>query len=124
MTGHDCLLCRSLRLENRTWVAAWDPFPVNIGHMKLIPKRHVCSLCELTTDEQLDFFDLLNKVIVYLTECFSEHRPDGYNVGLNLGEAAVQTMPHLHVHVIPRYEGDVQNPRGGVRNIKTPLVQW
>ena len=124
MTEHDCVLCRALQLENKTWIASWDPFPVNIGHIKLIPRRHVFSPCELTTDEQLDFFDLLKKVIAYLTENLGKHKPDGYNVGINVGEAAGQTIPHLHVHVIPRYEGDVPDPRGGVRNIKSSLVQW
>ena len=53
-----------------------------------------------------------------------EFHPDGYNIGINCGEAAGQTIPHLHIHVIPRYKGDVENPRGGIRNFKMPLVEY
>lgn len=123
MGDRDCPFCQGEELENNTWVARWDPFPVNIGHMKLIPKRHDADLFNFTRDEQLDFFNLLQRVKKYLDNSL-KNRPDGYNIGINIGEAAGQTMQHLHVHVIPRYVGDVPNPRGGVRNIKRPLVKW
>ena len=121
---HACFLCDAIALQNNNWIAHWDPFPVNIGHMKIMPKRHITTPFELTPEEEKDFWDILKEVKEYLDNSLGSHKPDGYNVGINIGEAAGQTIPHLHIHVIPRYKGDVENPRGGVRNIKPPKISW
>jgi diadenosine tetraphosphate (Ap4A) HIT family hydrolase len=89
-----------------------DAFPVSEGHTLIISKRHVGSLFELTEPEALDFFRQLGRAKQTLDAAY---RPTGFNVGINDGRAAGQTVPHLHVHLIPRYAGDVPDPRGGVR---------
>jgi len=101
-------------LENGYFFANFDKHPVSPGHMKLIPKRHANSLSELTDDEMVALRDIL-KASKELVE--ARYRPDGYNIGVNEGEAAGQTVFHLHIHLIPRYRGDIQDPVGGVRNI-------
>ena len=101
--------------------AIYDTFPVNKGHVLVMPKRHFANFFDATTEEVSAFNDLLQKVKGLLDE---ELKPDGYNIGINIGEAAGQTIFHLHIHLIPRYNGDVENPRGGVRKIKKPLVEY
>jgi diadenosine tetraphosphate (Ap4A) HIT family hydrolase len=93
-------------------VAFKDGFPVNPGHTLIIPRRHVAGLFELTAADQAAVWALLQPVKERLD---ARHSPAGYNVGINVGEAAGQTVAHAHVHVIPRYAGDVEDPRGGVR---------
>ena len=93
-------------------VAIPDAFPLNPGHTLVIPRRHVADLFDLNPVEQVDVWRLAAKVRARLME---EHRPDGFNVGLNVGAAGGQTVGHAHVHVIPRFHGDVPDPRGGVR---------
>lgn len=119
-----CVLCQSINLKNDCFIAMWEPFPVGIGHMKIMPLRHTATLFNLTEKEKKDFWDIFKKVKNYLDTALGSHKPDGYNIGVNMGEAAGQTIEHLHVHIIPRYKGDVENPRGGVRNIKPALVSW
>jgi diadenosine tetraphosphate (Ap4A) HIT family hydrolase len=80
--------------------------------MLVIPRRHVGSFFELLADEQADLLGLLDAAKQILDADFS---PDGYNIGINDGAAAGQTVPHLHIHLIPRYKGDCPDPRGGVR---------
>ena len=89
-----------------------DAFPISPGHTLVIPKRHIGSFFELTEGERVALFAL---VVVARTQIENEYRPSAYNIGINDGAAAGQTIPHLHVHLIPRYEGDCQDPRGGVR---------
>ena len=90
----------------------WDGFPVSPGHALLVPRRHVATWFDATDDERAE----LLAGIEHAREAIERrHGPAGFNVGMNLGEAAGQTVPHLHVHVIPRYTGDVEDPRGGVR---------
>ena len=89
-----------------------DAFPVSPGHTLLLPRRHVGSLFDLTVVEWVELGQLLARVRTALQ---AEFRPDGFNVGVNEGAAAGQTVPHLHVHLIPRYRGDRPDPRGGVR---------
>lgn len=93
-------------------VAFPDAFPVTLGHHLLVPRRHVADFFQLTPEEQADLWRLLARLRDRL---FREYSPDGINVGMNVGEAAGQTVAHAHVHVIPRYGGDVADPRGGVR---------
>jgi superfamily II DNA or RNA helicase/HKD family nuclease/diadenosine tetraphosphate (Ap4A) HIT family hydrolase len=92
----------------------WDAFPVNPGHALIVTKRHIETWFEATNDEQSE---ILSAIEVARTCIEAEHQPDGYNIGINVAEAAGQTVWHLHVHVIPRYTGDVEQPRGGVRNV-------
>jgi diadenosine tetraphosphate (Ap4A) HIT family hydrolase len=89
-----------------------DAFPVSPGHTLVIPRRHVASFFELTAVERACMLELLAQAKVELDEAC---RPDGFNIGINDGAAAGQTVLHLHLHLIPRYRGDVPNPRGGVR---------
>ena len=80
----------------------------------MVPKRHIVSFFALTSGELAELYELMTSV--YL-EIKTRYRPDGFNIGINEGEAAGRTVHHLHVHIIPRYAGDVPNPRGGIRNI-------
>jgi len=89
-----------------------DAFPVAIGHTLIIPKRHMTSLFDATAAEAAGLFTLLQQAKAELQQTL---RPAGFNIGINDGAAAVQTVPHLHVHLIPRYQGDSPDPRGGVR---------
>ncbi len=89
-----------------------DSFPVNPGHTLVITRRHVRDWFEATRDERIAVLDLVDEVKRALDD---ELHPDGYNVGFNAGRAAGQTVPHLHVHVIPRFDHDVDDPTGGVR---------
>lgn len=89
-----------------------DAFPISPGHTLIIPRRHVSSLFELTPQERAELFALLDEARAGLEQT---RRPDGYNIGVNDGPAAGQTVPHLHIHLIPRYLGDKADPRGGVR---------
>lgn len=98
--------------ENEHSLAIRDAFPVSEGHTLVISKRHVGSLFELSEVEVQGLFRLLASA---KRDLVVTHRPDGFNVGINDGRAAGQTVPHLHVHLIPRYMGDAADPRGGVR---------
>lgn len=89
-----------------------DGFPVSPGHTLGITRRLAATWFDATPEEQVAVMALVNEVRRALD---ATHQPDGYNVGFNAGEAAGQTVPHLHVHVIPRYRGDRADPRGGVR---------
>ena len=92
----------------------FDGFPVSPGHALIIPRRHVASFFDLTQEERQDMFNMVNEVKRILDDRF---HPDGYNIGVNIGEAAGQSIFHVHLHLIPRYSGDVPNPRGGVRGV-------
>ena len=89
-----------------------DGFPVTPGHSLIIPKRHISSFFDTTPDERDALLSLLDQAKQLAAE---EFKPDGYNIGINDGAAAGQTVPHLHIHLIPRYAGDLDDPRGGVR---------
>ena len=89
-----------------------DGFPVSPGHTLVVPVRHVVSFFALTPGEQAAMLAALDKAKCWVD---TRHRPDGYNVGLNDGPAAGQTVLHCHLHLIPRYAGDRPDPRGGVR---------
>jgi superfamily II DNA or RNA helicase/HKD family nuclease/diadenosine tetraphosphate (Ap4A) HIT family hydrolase len=92
----------------------WDRYPVNEGHALLLPKRHVATWFELTPEERNE---LTEAVDVARRAIEQRHTPQGYNIGVNIGAAAGQTVPHMHLHVIPRYTNDVPDPTGGVRNV-------
>lgn len=101
-------------LRNDLVFALYDAHPVTPGHMLLIPYRHVASFFDVTQAEHQALADLLSQAKSLLDETLA---PDGYNLGVNIGDAAGQTVPHVHVHVIPRVVGDVEKPRGGVRGV-------
>ena len=98
--------------EDRNFVVIRDGYPISPGHTLIIPKRHVGSFFELEEQERQTLFKLLETTKERLVE---EFHPDAFNIGINDGPEAGQTVPHLHIHLIPRYEGDVEDPRGGVR---------
>lgn len=116
MNPHDCPFCHleksRIHLESEFAVALFDAFPITQGHCLVVPKRHVASLFELPDEEQVAVWKLVSRVRDKLN---NELKPDGFNVGVNEGQAAGQTVMHCHVHVIPRRDGDVADPRGGVR---------
>ena len=101
-------------IDNEYFFVRYDDFPISAGHCEIIPKKHIISFFDLKQEELESFYDLISNVKIILDK---EFNPDGYNIGINEGEAAGRTQHHLHVHLIPRYNGDVENPRGGVRNI-------
>ena len=100
--------------ENDLAIAYYDGFPVSKGHILIISKNHKETFFDLTEEEQYAIIDLLNKCKKHVDELY---HPDGYNVGLNCGREAGQSVMHVHMHLIPRYKGDVENPRGGVRGV-------
>jgi superfamily II DNA or RNA helicase/diadenosine tetraphosphate (Ap4A) HIT family hydrolase/HKD family nuclease/SOS-response transcriptional repressor LexA len=109
--------------SSETWITAndaafaiFDNYPVTPGHVLVVTRRLVPTWFEATQAEQTAVMLLVNDVKSILDELLKP-KPDGYNVGFNAGEAAGQTVPHLHIHVIPRYKGDVSDPRGGIRHV-------
>ncbi|SNR93243.1 HIT family protein [Desulfurobacterium atlanticum] len=114
----DCPFCKmgelKIVMENDLSFAIFDKYPVNPGHMLIIPKRHVSSWFDTTWEEKKAICELLDEAKAFIDREFS---PDGYNIGINVGEAAGQTIFHLHVHLIPRYKGDIDDPMGGVRGV-------
>lgn len=115
--NNPCLFCtdpRGVSLQNELAYSARDSYAVSPGHTLVIPRRHVASFFELTTEEVNACMALIDEERRLLDE---EFRPDGYNVGVNIGPAAGQSILHVHIHVIPRYKGDVENPQGGVRHV-------
>jgi diadenosine tetraphosphate (Ap4A) HIT family hydrolase len=112
-----CPFCAQLQgqhplVENELAVAFADAFPVSPGHALIVPRRHEPDYFALSDAEQAAMWKLVEGLHRLITE---KHRPDGYNIGLNAGEPAGQTIAHAHLHVIPRYKGDARDPRGGIR---------
>ena len=98
--------------SNNSGVVIRDGYPVSPGHTLIIPRRHTGSFFDLTDDERNDLMQLLEKAKPVID---AELNPDGYNIGINDGHAAGQTVSHLHIHLIPRYAGDCKDPKGGIR---------
>jgi len=98
--------------ETQSALVIRDGFPISPGHTLVIPKRHIGSFFELTSEEHEEMLVLLTQAKAELDK---EFRPDAYNIGINDGASAGQTVPHVHMHLIPRYKGDRSDPRGGVR---------
>lgn len=121
----NCIFCRKtgagLLCENEQAKAFYDNFPVNKGHVLVVPKRHVATFFEASQEELNGIIELVFQVKEMLDV---EYKPDGYNIGVNVDKAGGQTVFHLHFHVIPRYLGDVENPRGGVRRVKKSIVPY
>lgn len=105
---------RELIVETATVFSFYDKFPVSKGHALIVPKRLVSNYFELNLKEQTACWIVVNKVKAILQK---KYNPDGFNVGINIDESAGQTIWHSHIHIIPRYKGDVKNPRGGIRGV-------
>lgn len=101
-------------LENDLAFVVYDIQPVSKGHMLIIPKRHVETFFDASREEIVACLDLMEHAKVLLD---NEYKPDGYNIGINVGAVAGQTVMHLHIHLIPRYNGDQKDPRGGIRSV-------
>jgi diadenosine tetraphosphate (Ap4A) HIT family hydrolase len=112
----DCPFCQlsDERIAHSTELAVVvrDAYPIARGHTLIIPKRHVVSFFDTTHEERCSLLELLD---IAKSSIERELSPDGYTIGINDGPAAGQTIPHLHVHLIPRYLGDRPDPRGGIR---------
>ena len=100
--------------QDDTWIAIYDNYPVSQGHVLLMPKRHVKTFFELNILE-LESVGLTIGIIKMILD--KKYHPTGYNIGANCGESAGQTVMHCHIHIIPRYDGDMDDPRGGVRGV-------
>ena len=109
-----CELCApgEVLLQNALAYVRHDNHSLSRGHVLVIPKRHVASFFDMTAEEQAAVLALLNSAWRSIQE---QHSPDGYNIGVNIGKAGGQSRMHVHVHLIPRYAGDVPDPRGGIR---------
>ena len=107
--------------SNELAVVIRDGFPISPGHTLIIPKRHHGSFFEATDDERYSMLALLDQARRDIT---TELSPDGFNIGINDGAAAGQTVPHLHIHLIPRFTGDCEDPRGGVRWIMPERARY
>ena len=105
---------RELLVETATVFSFYDKFPVSKGHALIVPKRLVSNYFDLTFKEQTACWIVVNKVKKILQE---KYDPTGFNIGININEDAGQTICHSHIHVIPRYKEDVENPRGGIRGV-------
>ncbi len=116
----ECLFCRwknekeKIILENELAFARYDEFAVSKGHILIMTKRHTKDFFSTTQEEKNAIFELLDKAKEIIDE---KYNPDGYNIGMNCGVSAGQSVMHIHVHLIPRYNGDVENPRGGIRGV-------
>ena len=112
-----CVFCGGIEkdrvlFETRKWIAMYDKYPVSKGHVLLIPKEHYETFFDLP--EQLT--DSIQYWIKHIKNILDDkYHPSGYNIGVNCGKSAGQTVMHCHIHIIPRYDGDVKDPRGGVR---------
>ncbi len=121
MDAATCLFCNSndeaqhnLIDSNELAYARWDNFPASKGHAEVIPKRHVASFFDLSSDELQSLYALMKTVRSLIKD---KYAVDEFTIGINEGRAAGRTIDHLHIHIIPRYAGDVENPRGGVRHV-------
>ena len=110
----DCQLCEpaEVLIENSLAYARLDSNSLAAGHVIVVPRRHVADFFDMTAAEQAAVLELLNAAQRLVQAKYS---PDGYNIGVNIGKAAGQSRMHVHVHLIPRYKGDVADPSGGVR---------
>src|SRR6185503_3024683 len=109
-----CELCsrQEVLLENALVYVRHDNNSLSRGHVLVVPKRHVASFFDMTEEEQSAALALLREIQRSIQK---QHSPDGYNIGVNVGKAGGQSRMHVHLHLIPRYAGDVPDPRGGIR---------
>jgi diadenosine tetraphosphate (Ap4A) HIT family hydrolase len=120
----DCPFCnidREIIMSSDLCFAVYDKFPVSAGHVLVIPKRHVRDYFELDIKELASLWEMVTQVKTIID---SKYKPQGYNIGFNVGESAGQTVNHVHIHVIPRYRGDMEDPAGGVRHVIPGKVKY
>ena len=116
-----CLFCLDysaaqniIMMQNDTFFARYDNYPATPGHIEIVPKRHVESFFDLSPEEMAKAHQLMLQAVDELNK---KHRPGGYTIGVNEGDASGRSVSHLHIHLIPRHYGDVADPRGGVRQV-------
>jgi len=122
MENNSCIFCdikgkidkSRIIYENDLWVAILDGYPVTIGHTLLIPKRHCTTYLDLNVAEYATLAGSIKEVVTVLKV---KYKAEDFNIGVNCGKNAGQTIMHCHIHIIPRYNGDCDNPRGGVRGV-------
>jgi diadenosine tetraphosphate (Ap4A) HIT family hydrolase len=111
-----CPFCKPFKhshlLESNFFLVIEDLYPISNGHLLIISRRHIESYFSTTSEEKMDLIKIIEKAKALIDKKLN---PDGYNIGINDGAAAGQTINHLHIHVIPRYKGDSEDPRGGIR---------
>lgn len=115
----DCIFCHlenhHVVEENELATAILDGFPVTEGHVLIVPRRHFSDLFEITPDEWLAVMQLMLRVRTHIS--IADPEVSGFNIGVNAGASAGQTIGHCHIHLIPRRDGDVDDPTGGVRGV-------
>ncbi len=122
----NCPFCNprasSILMKNDLCYAILDISPVTNGHLLIIPFRHVETYFDATREEKHRILDLVDMAKTYTEQRYS---PEGYNIGVNVGEAAGQSIPHAHIHFIPRYRGDTEEIAGGIRRVvaRYPVIQ-
>ena len=121
--NHPCLFCapRAVTRRNALAYATRDSYPVSPGHTLILPLRHCPDFFDLAADEMSACMALLVEERKSLDEAF---KPDGYNIGVNVGRAGGQSVFHAHIHLIPRYAGDHPSPQGGVRHILAGKAEY
>ncbi|MGP4117886.1 HIT family protein [Levilactobacillus zymae] len=122
MRQPDCVFCQKtdLVLENNLAKAFWDLHPVRKGHLLIVPKDHYATYFDVPVKTRQAMDDLLFQAKAFLDQ---RYQPAGYNVGINVNPAGGQTVMHAHIHLIPRYVGDVKDPRGGIRKMIPAAVR-
>ena len=117
--NNPCLFCNikesGCAHENNLAFASYDSYPVSKHHCLIIPKRHINDFFDLTTEELLSCNDMIKKVKDEIIN--KDKTVKGFNLGTNIGKISGQTILHCHFHLIPRREGDVESPQGGVRSV-------
>lgn len=125
VNSHRCPFCSPAKNDivcsNALWYARWDAFPATRGHLLVIPFRHCTGYFDTTAEEQAALPEMLLACRKILDD---EYSPAGYNIVINIGEAADQRVMHCHVHIIPRYSNPADNPPGGIREIILKELEW
>lgn len=123
--NNPCLFCypkpQEIIAETEHAVLITDTYPVSLGHCLVVPRRHIVTFFDCTEEENRDFRRLILQAKATIDKA---HSPDAYNIGNNNGLEAGQSVFHLHIHIIPRYKGDVENPKGGVRWVVPKKSQY
>jgi len=114
VTEFGCELCTPdmVLIEDELAYVRYDNNSLSKGHVLVVPRRHVADFFDMSAAEKSAILSLLDRARTHIAR---EHAPEGYNIGVNIGRAGGQTRMHVHVHLIPRYTGDVADPRGGIR---------
>ena len=111
-----CPFCNKTNYEEegRLTFAKEDSYPVSLGHTLVIPKRHISSYFDCTSEEREELWAMVDTL---KDKAIDKYSPDGFNIGINIGSAAGQTVGHMHIHLIPRFTGDMMDPAGGIRGV-------